>query len=98
MNVLTWIFRILILLVLILLAIPNTAMTHFTLLGDISVELPLIILLFGFLALGVIFGVLILLPKYLGLKWSIRKLNKEVEAQKDQLALAESIAKVSNGV
>lgn len=85
MNTLAWIFRILILLVLIILAIPNTAMTRLTLLGDSFIELPLIVFLFGFLVLGIAFGVLILLPKYIGLKWNVRKLNKEIEAKKSHL-------------
>lgn len=85
MNTLAWIFRILILLVLIILAIPNTVMTRLTLPGDSFIELPLIVFLFGFLALGIAFGVLILLPKYIRLKWNVRKLNKEIEAQKSHL-------------
>lgn len=98
MNVVTWVVRLVILVVLILLAIPNTTMTRFTLLGDIAVELPLIVLLFGFLALGVLFGVLILLPKYIGLRWSVRKLNKEVDVQKAQLASLGAVVPTTSDV
>lgn len=85
MGFITWIIRIAILLVLILLAVQNTASTRFTLFNDISIELPLIVLLFGFLAAGIVFGWLMIWPKYLKLSWTARKLRKTTEAQQAQL-------------
>ncbi len=88
MGVLTWIFRVVILVLLIFLAVQNVTPTRFTLFNDISIELPLIVFLFGFFALGILLGLLILLPKYWGLSWTLRKLRKENETQKVQLAQA----------
>lgn len=85
MGFITWIIRIAILLVLILLAVQNTAATRFTLFNDITIELPLIVFLFGFLALGIVLGWLMLWPKYLKLSWAARKLRKTNEAQQAQL-------------
>ena len=88
MGVLTWIFRVVILVLLIFLAVQNVTPTRFTLFNDISIELPLIVFLFGFFELGTLLGLLILLPKYWGLSWTLRKLRKENETQKAQLAQA----------
>ena len=88
MGVLTWIFRVVILVLLIFLAVQNVTPTRFTLFNDISIELPLIVFLFGFFALGTLLGLLILLLKYCGLSRTLRKLRKENETQKAQLAQA----------
>ncbi len=85
MAVLTWTIRVVILLLLIWLAIQNTELATFSLTSDIRFPLPLIVLLFGFFALGLLMGVAILLPKNWGLRWEIRKLRKETEQQKAQL-------------
>lgn len=85
MAVFTWVIRVVILLLLIWLAIQNTELATFSLTSDIRFSLPLIVLLFGFFALGLLMGVAILLPKNWGLRWEIRKLRKEMEQQKAQL-------------
>lgn len=93
MGVITWIFRIVILLVLIFLAVQNVTPTRLTLLNDITIELPLIVFLFGSFALGTLFGLLIVLPKYWSLSWTARKLRKENEVQKvalDKAGLVET--------
>jgi uncharacterized integral membrane protein len=85
MAVFTWIVRAVILLLLIWLAIQNTELATFSLTSDIRFPLPLIVLLFGFFALGLLMGVAILLPKNWVLRWEARKLRKEIEQQKAQL-------------
>jgi len=88
MAVFTWTIRVLILLLLVWLAIQNTELATFSLTSDIRFPLPLIVLLFGFFALGLLMGVAILLPKNWGLRWETRKLRKQVEQQKAQLEKA----------
>jgi len=85
MAVITWTVRVVILLLLVWLAIQNTELATFSLTSDIRFPLPLIVLLFGFFALGLLMGVAILLPKNWRLHWEIRKLRKEIEQQKAQL-------------
>ncbi|MGL4768384.1 MAG: LapA family protein [Formosimonas sp.] len=92
MKFITWLVRIAILLLFILLAVQNTAPARFTLFNDISIELPLIVLLFAFLAAGIVFGWLLLWPKYLKLSWNARQLRKTVETQQKQLDKAGVVA------
>lgn len=91
MKVITWIIRIIVLLILLWLALQNNQIVSFSLMDGLQFDLPLIVLLLAFFALGVILGLLILLPKHLGLKWEARKLRKENEQNKLILAQQEKI-------
>lgn len=78
MNVITWVVRVVILLALVWLAILNNQVVTFSVMQGLQFELPLIVLLFGFLAAGVLFGVLMVLPKNIALRWEARKLRKDI--------------------
>ena len=80
------------LLILVWLALQNNQIVVFSLMDGLQFSLPLIVLLFAFFAffaLGVLLGVLILLPKHWSLKWEARKLRKENEQSKLTLAQQE---------
>ena len=79
MKIITWTVRIIVLLILLWLALQNNQLVLFTIMDGLQFDLPLIVLLFVFFILGVLLGVLMLLPKHFGLKWEGRKLRKENE-------------------
>lgn len=79
MKIITWMVRIIVLLILVWLALQNNQTVVFSLMDGLQLSIPLIVLLLVFFAFGVILGLLILLPKYWGLKWDARKLRKENE-------------------
>ena len=85
MKVITWIVRILVLIVLIWLALLNNDPVTYRNMDGIQFELPLTVLLFAFFILGVILGVFLLLPKNLSLRWEARKMRKEIEQHKSLL-------------
>ena len=89
MKIITWTVRIIVLLILVWLALQNNQIVVFSLMDGLQFSLPLIVLLFAFFALGVLLGVLILLPKHWSLKWEARKLRKENEQSKLTLAQQE---------
>ena len=89
MKIITWMVRIIVLLILVWLALQNNQLVVFSLMDGLQFSLPLIVLLFAFIALGVLLGVLILLPKHWSLKWEARKLRKENEQSKLTLAQQE---------
>lgn len=91
MKIITWIIRIIVLLVLLWLALQNNQVVSFSIMDGLQFDLPLIVLLLVFFALGVLLGLLILLPKHLGLKWEARKLRKENEQNKLVLAQQEKM-------
>ena len=64
MKVIAWILRILVLLVLVWLALLNNQTTTFSVMQGLQVDLPLIVLLFAFFVMGLLLGILVLLPKY----------------------------------
>lgn len=45
--------------------------------------LPLSIVIFGSFVLGIIVGILVMLPKWLSARFSIRRLRKQVKQQSD---------------
>ena len=91
MKIITWIIRIIVLLVLLWLALQKNQVVSFSIMDGLQFDLPLIVLLLVFFALGVVLGLLILLPKHLGLKWEARKLRKENEQNKLVLAQQEKM-------
>ncbi|MBP6241525.1 MAG: DUF1049 domain-containing protein [Hydromonas sp.] len=91
MKIITWMVRIIVLLILVWLALQNNQTVVFSLMDGLQLSIPLIVLLLVFFAFGVILGLLILLPKYWGLKWDARKLRKENEQNKLVLARQEKL-------
>ncbi len=86
MKVIAWILRILVLLVLVWLALLNNQTTTFSVMQGLQVDLPLIVLLFAFFAMGLLLGILALLPKYFSVKWEARRLRKETEQNRGVIA------------
>ena len=86
MKIIAWVLRILVLLVLVWLALLNNQMTTFSVMQGLQIDLPLIVLLFGFFILGLSLGVLILLPKYWSSKWEARGLRKENDQHRTLIA------------
>ncbi len=97
MRIITWTVRIIVLLILLWLALQNYQIVAFSIMDGLQFDLPLIVLLLGFLVVGVLFGIMMLLPKHLGLKWDARKLRKENEQNKLTIAKQEGqLGMVSN--
>ena len=67
MKVIAWILRILVLLVLVWLALLNNQTTTFSVMQGLQVDLPLIVLLFAFFVMGLLLGILVLLPMFLSM-------------------------------
>lgn len=86
MKVIAWIIRIVVLLALVWLALLNDQTTTFSVMQGLQVDLPLIVLLFGFFVMGVLLGILMLSPKYFALKWEARRLRKETEQNRTVIA------------
>ena len=97
MKIITWTVRIIVLLILVWLALQNNQVVLFSTMDGLQLDLPLIVLLLVFFVLGMLLGLLILLPKHLGLKWEARKLRKENEQSKLTIAKQEGqLGMVSN--
>jgi uncharacterized integral membrane protein len=97
MRIITWTVRIIVLLILVWLALQNNQVVLFSIMDGLQFDLPLIVLLLVFFVLGMLLGLLILLPKHLGLKWEARKLRKENEQSKLTIAKQEGqLGMVSN--
>ena len=86
MKVIAWILRILVLLVLVWLALLNNQTTTFSVMQGLQVVLPLIVLLFAFFVMGLLLGILVLLPKYFSVQWEARRLRKETEQNRGVIA------------
>lgn len=86
MKIIAWIVRIIILLMLVWLALQNTQDVTFSLTSDLRITLPFIAFIFGFFGLGMLMGVLLLLPKHIGVQWEARRLRKENAEQGARLA------------
>lgn len=79
MKIVAWTLRIVLLLVLIWLVLLNSQTTTFSVMQGTQLELPLIVFLFIFFLLGVLFAWALFMPKYLGIKWSLRSARKQNE-------------------
>ncbi len=82
MKYITWLFRIVMLTILVVFATQNTANVPFSMPFLLESSLPLWVLLSIFFLLGLVFGVLLLLPKYVALRWNSRKMRKEIDSTK----------------
>ncbi|WP_416191180.1 LapA family protein [Neisseria sp. CCUG12390] len=79
MKIVYLIIKILILLVFLLLAVSNTQVVSFFYLPGQSVELPLIVVLFGAFVIGILFGIFALFGRLLGLRSEANRLRAEVK-------------------
>ncbi len=79
MKIVYLIIKILILLVFLLLAVSNTQVVSFFYLPGQSVEVPLIVVLFGAFVVGIVFGMFALFGRLLGLRSEANRLRAEVK-------------------
>lgn len=82
MKYITWLFRIVMLTILVVFATQNTANVPFSMPFLLESSLPLWVLLSIFFLLGLVFGVLLLLPKYVALRWNARTMRKKIDSTK----------------
>jgi lipopolysaccharide assembly protein A len=76
MRVVTWTIRVLVFLLLIAFAAKNVEPVTLRFYFDLSLHTPLVLALFGFFALGALFGVLALLTTVLRLRREISVLKR----------------------
>jgi lipopolysaccharide assembly protein A len=76
MRVVTWTIRVLVFLLLIAFAAKNVEPVTLRFYFDLSLNTPLVLALFGFFALGALFGVLALLTTVLRLRREISVLKR----------------------
>lgn len=79
MKFITLIIKILILLIFLIIAINNLQTVPFFYLPGQQIDLPLIILLFGFFVVGTVFGIFAMFGRLLTLRNENNRLRREVE-------------------
>ncbi|MCP2041277.1 putative integral membrane protein [Neisseria sp. HSC-16F19] len=91
MRLLSGIIKLIILLLLIILAVFNTAPVHFSYIPGESIELPLIVLLLCFFVIGTLFGMLAMFRRLLTLRNETVRLREEVR-KSGRIALEQATA------
>ena len=76
MRIVTWTIRVLVFLLLIALAAKNVEPVTLRFFFDLALQTPLVLALFGFFALGALFGILALLGTVLRQRREISALRK----------------------
>ena len=76
MRIVTWTIRVLVFLLLIAFAAKNVEPVTLRFYFDLALQTPLVLALFGFFALGALFGVLSLLTTVLRLRREISLLKR----------------------
>ena len=76
MRIVTWTIRVLVFLLLIAFAAKNVEPVTLRFYFDLALQAPLVLALFGFFALGALFGVLSLLTTVLRLRREISLLKR----------------------
>jgi uncharacterized integral membrane protein len=79
MRIVTWTIRLILFLVLVALAAKNVEPVTLRLYFDKALQAPLIVVLFGAFALGVLFGMLALLSTLLRQKKEISNLKNQTK-------------------
>ena len=79
MKLIYTVIKIIILLLFLLLAVINTDAVTFSYLPGQSVNLPLIVILFGAFVVGIVFGMFALFGRLLSLRGENGRLRAEVE-------------------
>lgn len=79
MKAVSWIFKILILLVFLLLAVSNVQTVQFFYLPGYEISLPLIVVLFGAFVIGTLFGIFAMFGRLLRLRSENNRLRAEVK-------------------
>ena len=76
MRIVTWTIRVLVFLLLVAFAAKNVEPVTLRFYFDLALQAPLVLALFGFFALGALFGVLALLTSVLRLRREISLLKR----------------------
>lgn len=84
LRILRIVLRIVLFILLLVLAINNMQSTEFNFLGIYTLNLPLIIILAIFTAIGALLGLLFGVVNTFNLKSQISKLKKQVNKQEDK--------------
>ena len=79
MRVIAWIIRIVIFVLFLAFAIENTEPVVINLFLDYYLEAPLVLFLLGTLLIGVLLGMLMLVPNLLRKRRELAKLRREVQ-------------------
>jgi uncharacterized integral membrane protein len=79
MRIVTWTIRVLVFLLLVGFAAKNVEPVTLRFYFDLAVQAPLVLALFGFFALGALFGILALLGTVLRQRREISQLRKSLE-------------------
>jgi putative membrane protein len=83
LNVLSWILRIVLFIIILVLVLENRQPTDFNLFGIYHLQLPLIALILIFFVIGILLGLLFGLLRGFASKADVRKLEKEVYSLKN---------------
>ncbi|MDO5357011.1 MAG: lipopolysaccharide assembly protein LapA domain-containing protein [Conchiformibius sp.] len=78
LKIISWVVKALILLLLLVLAFINTQKVNFSYLPGQSVDMPLIVILFGAFVVGTVFGIFAMFGRLLRLRGECGRLRHEV--------------------
>ena len=82
MRIVTWTIRVLVFLLLVAFAAKNVEPVTLRFYFDLALQTPLVLALFGFFALGALFGVLALLTTVLRLRREISALKSRESSRR----------------
>ena len=85
MRIVTWTIRLVLFVLLAAFGAKNVDPVTLRFYFDLAVEAPLILVLFGAFAVGVVFGVLALVPAVVRQKRAISALKREAAAPADEV-------------
>jgi uncharacterized integral membrane protein len=87
MRIVTWTIRVLVFLLLVGFAAKNVEPVTLRFYFDLALQAPLVLALFGFFALGALFGILALLGTVLRQRREISRLRKRVPGEPEMPAV-----------
>lgn len=79
LKMISWLVKALILILLIILALSNTAAVEFFYLPGQAIGLPLIAVMFGMFVIGAVFGIFAMFGRILRLRGENNRLRAEVQ-------------------
>ena len=87
MQLIAWLIKIVIFIALLGFALGNTEVVHLGVFGkqEVGFDAPLVVFLLGFFALGMIVGLLTLLPRVMRQRRQAQRLRRDVERLQEKL-------------
>ncbi len=87
MQLIAWLIKIVIFIVLLGFALGNTEVVHLGVFGkqEVGFDAPLVVFLLGFFALGMIVGLLTLAPRVMRQRRQVKRLRRDVERLQEKL-------------